>query len=80
MSRQIKPCHRVYMLFNLRKHWQVSFLEADLMVSPLKTLIFSDPEEIRGIPRGSVKRWERPRRGHCSITLLGAGTEDSTFN
>lgn len=51
MSLQIKPCHRVYMLFNLRKHWQVSFLEADLMVSPLKTLIFSDPEEIRDLAR-----------------------------
>ena len=51
MSCQAKPFHRVYMLFTLHKGWEVSFLEADLMVSPLKRLIFADPEELRDLAR-----------------------------
>jgi hypothetical protein len=51
MSCQAKPFHRVYMLFALHENWKVSFLEADLMVSPLKRLIFADPEEIRDLAR-----------------------------
>jgi hypothetical protein len=51
MSCQAKPFRRVYMLFTLDKDWKVSFLEADLMVSPLKRLIFADPEKIRDLAR-----------------------------
>jgi hypothetical protein len=51
MSCQAKPFHRVYMLFTLHKNWKVSFLEADLMVSPLRRLIFADPDEIRDLAR-----------------------------
>jgi hypothetical protein len=51
MSCQATPFHRVYMLFALHKDWKVSFLEADLMVSPLKRLIFADPEGIRELAR-----------------------------
>ncbi len=39
------------MLFTLHKGWEVSFLEGDLMVSPLKRLIFADPEELRDLAR-----------------------------
>jgi hypothetical protein len=39
------------MLFTLRKDWEVSFLEADLTISPLKTQTFADPEAIRELAR-----------------------------
>jgi hypothetical protein len=49
MSLQTKPFPRVYMLFALGKDWRVSFLANDLTTSPLKTLTFAGPEEIRGL-------------------------------
>ena len=51
MSLQTKPFQRVYMLFALGKDWRVSFLSNELATSPLKTLTFADPEEIRDLAR-----------------------------
>jgi hypothetical protein len=39
------------MLFSLGKDWRVSFLANDL--TPLKTLTFADPEEIRDLAQRS---------------------------
>ena len=51
MLHQVQTFRRVYMLFIFSKDWHVSFLEADLTISPLKTLIFVDPEDIRDLAR-----------------------------
>jgi hypothetical protein len=51
MSSHAMPLRRVYMLFTLRKDWQVLFLEADLTISPLRTLTLANPEEIRELAR-----------------------------
>ena len=53
MSLQTKPFQRVYMLFSLGKYWRISFLTNDLATSPLKTLTFADPEEIRDLAQRS---------------------------
>jgi hypothetical protein len=47
MSNATTPFQRVYMIFMLQRDWLVSFLNDDLTTSPLKTLTFADPEEIR---------------------------------
>jgi hypothetical protein len=79
MSLQTKPFERVYMLFALGKDWRVSFLANDLTTSPLNTLSFADRKRSENW-RSAVKRWGRPRHGHCSNTRLGGAEEESTFN
>jgi hypothetical protein len=39
------------MLFTLTKAWHVSFLEADLTISPLRKLTLAGPEDIRDLAR-----------------------------
>lgn len=79
MSRQAKSFHSIDMPFALCKDWEVSLLEADLTLSPLKA--WTLPARKRsGSWRGAVKPWERPRCGHCLTTQLETGAEDSTFN
>jgi hypothetical protein len=51
MSRYDRPSHRVYMIFFLRKRWQLQFRESDLKTPLPLRLTFQDPEKIRELAR-----------------------------
>ena len=57
MSRYTKANHRVYMQFDRRDVWYVTFLEPGLQTPLPKMLTFADESKIRELaPRGSLGR------------------------
>ena len=79
MSLQTKPFQRVYMLFALGKDWRVSFLANDLTTSPLNTLTFADPEEIRDLAQRGQALGTSEARALFDYSL-GTGGGGIAFN
>jgi hypothetical protein len=83
MSRYTKANHRIYMRFERRQHWRVSFVEAGLETELPRKLTFMSPGEIlelarRGEAWGTVEDRQALERaiaagqGGCHLRLTPA--------